>query len=436
MHQACGNCSSPILKGLCKSCRTVSYCSVKCQAHAWKSGHREFCTSYRKARDKEKFTEAISDFWKGSFTNVLVGQQLHGIGNYGSPALKTALLNSGDLEQMEETALEILKIVCTSFCSPTNGFVPPSEVAMPVPYLLKAKKSRHATAEVVSYCNNDCVLDTLYSHAHNPANRGLGVQHRRVYLAGLPISICFLTLMSVTGERFNQYFSGMEVAGPVIMWAVYGETNPYGLAGIDRQQVAYPAPVQLSPEILDEKFMKLICLQALVQYEIETSPEDRQYEKLGACRTEVLPDNHCHYCVPLVVRSRNHPMKKCAGCRLAYYCNENCQRADWKRHKPTCYKQRTCHHCAAPTPKKCCTECMGVYYCNDECKSADWSSHRLKCPLQASVRYCRRCGPGAWDERCRQKKCARCKLARYCSTECQRADWIDHKNECVPVIDH
>jgi hypothetical protein len=30
----------------------------------------------------------------------------------------------------------------------------------------------------------------------------------------------------------------------------------------------------------------------------------------------------------------------------------------------------------------------------------------------------------------RMKKCSRCKLIRYCSSECQVADWIEHKDAC------
>ena len=30
------------------------------------------------------------------------------------------------------------------------------------------------------------------------------------------------------------------------------------------------------------------------------------------------------------------------------------------------------------------------------------------------------------------KRCARCKVVRYCSDECQRAAWAEHKHTCVP----
>eukprot|EP00662_Eupelagonemidae_sp_cell21_P022460 gene22460-29414_t len=33
---------------------------------------------------------------------------------------------------------------------------------------------------------------------------------------------------------------------------------------------------------------------------------------------------------------------------------------------------------------------------------------------------------------CRFKRCVRCHLARYCSKECQAADWEMHKAYCAP----
>nr|GAT48625.1 predicted protein [Mycena chlorophos] len=35
-----------------------------------------------------------------------------------------------------------------------------------------------------------------------------------------------------------------------------------------------------------------------------------------------------------------HSMRRCGGCSNAYYCNGDCQRRDWKRHKIVCYNLR------------------------------------------------------------------------------------------------
>ena len=31
-------------------------------------------------------------------------------------------------------------------------------------------------------------------------------------------------------------------------------------------------------------------------------------------------------------------------------------------------------------------------------------------------------------------RCTRCRLAQYCSRECQRADWREHRDECAPLV--
>jgi len=33
---------------------------------------------------------------------------------------------------------------------------------------------------------------------------------------------------------------------------------------------------------------------------------------------------------------RANPLKQCAKCKKAYYCSRECQKADWKSHKPVC----------------------------------------------------------------------------------------------------
>ncbi|KAK2593750.1 hypothetical protein QQS21_008568 [Conoideocrella luteorostrata] len=46
---------------------------------------------------------------------------------------------------------------------------------------------------------------------------------------------------------------------------------------------------------------------------------------------------------------------------------------------------------------------------------------------------CRSCGLGKAKDGSILKKCMRCKIARYCSAECQKKDWKKHRMECMDV---
>jgi len=47
--------------------------------------------------------------------------------------------------------------------------------------------------------------------------------------------------------------------------------------------------------------------------------------------------------------------------------------------------------------------------------------------LKRAARVCQLCGKEAGKS---WKKCSICRLGRYCSEECQRADWKKHKKSC------
>ena len=40
---------------------------------------------------------------------------------------------------------------------------------------------------------------------------------------------------------------------------------------------------------------------------------------------------NCGFC-----KSESSELKKCNSCEKVFYCNKECQRNDWKNHKPSC----------------------------------------------------------------------------------------------------
>lgn len=58
-----------------------------------------------------------------------------------------------------------------------------------------------------------------------------------------------------------------------------------------------------------------------------------------------------------------------------------------------------------------------------------FTTMRKRCPIHRKIKYhkiCVNCGTKSEN----MKKCSQCKSARYCSSECQRADWKKHKKIC------
>lgn len=77
-----------------------------------------------------------------------------------------------------------------------------------------------------------------------------------------------------------------------------------------------------------------------------------------------------------------------------------------------------------------CKQCKHAYYCSNECQSAAWALHSLECESNKKVKMvhcdaCKKTLPYT-----QMKKCSRCRLAVYCSVDCQRNDWSFHKVMC------
>ena len=52
------------------------------------------------------------------------------------------------------------------------------------------------------------------------------------------------------------------------------------------------------------------------------------------------PNKICVYCAEWRGPHNRKQLMICSGCKLVYYCDKECQRADWKHHKVACYAAR------------------------------------------------------------------------------------------------
>jgi MYND finger len=87
-----------------------------------------------------------------------------------------------------------------------------------------------------------------------------------------------------------------------------------------------------------------------------------------------------------------------------------------------------------------CRECHSEFYCSKECREAAKDEHQSDCLLKRQEREERR-EKKAKKVECdtcqrkfpytKMKKCSSCRIATYCSVDCQRVDWQQrHKFQC------
>ena len=97
---------------------------------------------------------------------------------------------------------------------------------------------------------------------------------------------------------------------------------------------------------------------------------------------------------------------KCSVCKSAWYCDVQCQKKDWKRHKQCC--------------RKFGTEAQKGH---DTGEGKSSSSHTYQ------DRECASCGKTG----IKLRKCGACNSERYCTTVCQLRDWGTHEKDCRAV---
>ena len=91
-----------------------------------------------------------------------------------------------------------------------------------------------------------------------------------------------------------------------------------------------------------------------------------------------------------------------------------------------------------------CGRCKITSYCSKECQRLHWKEHKATCLTRKEQKLSRAVARETTVKDCyfckRTKKtnekafssCARCHAVRYCSKRCQQKDWGTHKDSCAP----
>ena len=149
------------------------------------------------------------------------------------------------------------------------------------------------------------------------------------------------------------------------------------------------------------------------------------------------------------LKCKNDGRLNCSRCKSVNYCSQQCQKIDWNVHKLTCAEKnvtenetasanlRSCGNgdCGNSGSKRC-SQCKSVWYCSADCQKRDWREHKKNCKLmmvEQPESHPREsvisCGKQGCPNR-GLKKCTLCRIICYCSKDCQRKDWSVHKTTC------
>ena len=122
-------------------------------------------------------------------------------------------------------------------------------------------------------------------------------------------------------------------------------------------------------------------------------------------------------------------IKKCARCGQAQYCGKECQVKHWKDHKAVC-KPSTKSSAPGSTPssaasrKQSSTADPTASSASGNTHDTPTSKHTAKTGGNTKWSPCNRCNKHA------TMKCP-CKSVAYCSNECQRLEWPNHRQTCT-----
>jgi MYND finger len=129
---------------------------------------------------------------------------------------------------------------------------------------------------------------------------------------------------------------------------------------------------------------------------------------------------------------------------LQFHAHNTCKSAREIAKKKTSLQACRCAHCGKWSSLedddnddadgryiKC--QCDKVYYCNDTCQRSDWKRHQKACAWYVKNKdlKCSACGKVGESKSTRLMKQCPCHEESYCGKSCHVADWKEHKKVCA-----
>ena len=155
----------------------------------------------------------------------------------------------------------------------------------------------------------------------------------------------------------------------------------------------------------------------------ETANRTEHFDTVATAR------KNCRGCFRSTDRQANERFKKCAGCRIVYYCDKDCQKSDWQRHKQECTRQKSDKNtsCGNGRTQSTATEDMkqgkDVAEASKRCEGCSVEEEQSNTDGNSSAHV----------KKTKLMYCTGCQNVYYCSRTCQRADWANHKWLCTNI---